>query len=1047
MKNKQLKIIKARCLMFDAWKEINKNFRVFPCFPWAKKILFMTFMFFMVNITAYSAEPAKLAIIGDTQNCGIEIDLLTAKLAKDKNIILLERSDIDKILAENEIFLSDISKQSVKIGKIIGADAVIVIEQFKNKKKTYISSRLVRVAEAVIIDNIILPRGKTSETFNWSNAVTHKLKPSIQKVNKKLDDITTVSMLNIRNFDLDIKNQILSTQITKLLSHKLMMSENMSVNERWNMAEVSFEKTLSEKNIDAKYMTGSAIVDGKLKKDGDKLTVSLSLKFANSAETKEIIITGKEDNLPELINKISDSVLQSMNISNKKSNWDIIKEAQTYFEEAKWLYNCGFYKEAQSSADSASALGLKNDELEMLRIKCYGGEPLAFVRSYWIANYNGVNSVSHFDFDIKLIIDNAIYLLEILNNKEKHKYLDKIEMYYIISYASKILEKAYENKLSKNEKYKYKLKRIRFLIRNSYQNAKNGKSLFFYYSQYWNETPMETLNLLKSEYLKALGRKYQPKPFYSRKALIDWENGDNDNLKNIWIDYIRNLWKSKNDKIKIIAVIMFMRTPQKWNKIIIIEPKEIIKYLWSKRESLPLSKYKDGYSHILWCAFREEPKMLSKLLDYFLSHNSKFSLEFGTSLANCIPSPKKDEKYNSKKLEVFKIIYKILEEYKTKKSDLIYYINKRDTVQNYDEFYKNNFLSQFISDKNSLVAKEVFNPKDSFKYNINYQQNNDKIFLFRENKILYFNMNNSAFSDISLPKNENVNFIIDMKDKKYPYAAITYKNELKIYSARLGEWQKKMVLPISNIEFITSKNSKIYIAFGKKYNSGKLEQSGIVSFDFITNKLTTIAHNILKDTKTPLNNIPVYRINDFFLQDNTLAIFCEFENSNSTLIKYNIITKKWTKTEGYRGRRYQKDNYLFNYKWGFVNNIETLDLLVNNKNPNEGKFNIPNIYSSYDYIYDEDNSCLYYFKNTDLVVVYSGTNNIHKIPLELENYNDSVYLYGSSFVSMNSKNIYFKHNSFLYKISKNKIFNYTNNQSKSPSIKYKKFYVNKTWLD
>ncbi len=117
-------------------------------------------------------------------------------------------------------------------------------------------------------------------------------------------------------------------------------------------------------------------------------------------------------------------------------------------------------------------------------------------------------------------------------------------------------------------------------------------------------------------------------------------------------------------------------------------------------------------------------------------------------------------------------------------------------------------------------------------------------------------------------------------------------------------------------------------------------------------------------------------------------------------------------------------------------------MIVNHSNNNKkSKFKIPPLFTSYDYIYDKDYDCLYYFEKEELVVITRGKNNIHKIHLKLENNNDNVYLYGSNFVYMSSQFIYLKnhYSNSLYKLSKKDIFNYTNNQTKTPNIPYKSY--------
>ena len=63
----------------------------------------------VVNFSLPAAEkPANIAIIDLDGGYGEAVDLLIVELAQQKDLIILERSEIDKILKEHEIALSNI---------------------------------------------------------------------------------------------------------------------------------------------------------------------------------------------------------------------------------------------------------------------------------------------------------------------------------------------------------------------------------------------------------------------------------------------------------------------------------------------------------------------------------------------------------------------------------------------------------------------------------------------------------------------------------------------------------------------------------------------------------------------------------------------------------------------------------------------------------------------------------------------------------------------------------------------------------------------------
>ena len=77
-------------------------------------------------------ETQRWAIVAasDLQGDGL-VDLLTAKLSQDESLQLVERADVARVLDELSLQANGFvdPKQAVKFGKILSADAILVIEK------------------------------------------------------------------------------------------------------------------------------------------------------------------------------------------------------------------------------------------------------------------------------------------------------------------------------------------------------------------------------------------------------------------------------------------------------------------------------------------------------------------------------------------------------------------------------------------------------------------------------------------------------------------------------------------------------------------------------------------------------------------------------------------------------------------------------------------------------------------------------------------------------------------------------------------------------
>ena len=99
------------------------------------------------------AAQTRIAVLGDVEQNRAEIDCLTAALSKDQNISLVERSAIDKIIAEQKLSaLGMNTADAVKAGAMLGAKGVIAIKSFEWEGKPVLSASLVATDSGAILD-------------------------------------------------------------------------------------------------------------------------------------------------------------------------------------------------------------------------------------------------------------------------------------------------------------------------------------------------------------------------------------------------------------------------------------------------------------------------------------------------------------------------------------------------------------------------------------------------------------------------------------------------------------------------------------------------------------------------------------------------------------------------------------------------------------------------------------------------------------------------------------------------------------------------------
>jgi len=318
---------------------------------------------------AEKRKPVKIAIIGDTEKFLPQLDMLTVKLSEDPNLSLLERSDWNYLLRERTISASKIGQSGVEIGRLLGADALIILTEDIVANKKVLLTKLVAVKSGVILDSIASPVKSNKETFDLSSEIEFRFKPKIEKLNSQTKK-TVISMLNIRAAISSPDLLAVEHDLNAILAHRLMREQNLLVSERWNMAEADLENNLGN-STPPKYASGSVILDGVISAV-DKKTIEVKLTFQKSDGTKRTVkVKGRKDAIIEIVDELTDKCLEITDTLKNPKAWDTTKEADEYLKEGVWAEAAGLYLKAAKSAESAWALGNRSEALAYLRIRSY----------------------------------------------------------------------------------------------------------------------------------------------------------------------------------------------------------------------------------------------------------------------------------------------------------------------------------------------------------------------------------------------------------------------------------------------------------------------------------------------------------------------------------------------------------------------------------------------------------------------------------------------------------------------------------------------------
>lgn len=337
-----------------------------------KFFLLLTVFCVTGRILAQTNPPVKLALISETDEALPAADLLTAKFSGNDQIQLVERDQIEKVYQEQG--LSAANTDYLKLGHLLGADGILLLNVVRTPQATNLMARLIAVKPGVILSDAGFD-WPLKDTVQWSDSAAAYLDSFLPKLTVLLKDAIPVSVVNLRSAISSTAAAETERQLKLLVIQRLSQERQLFVLERQKMQLLSDEKGL--KADDSAFWDGSYLLEGVVDQNGyspDTVTINARLTPPKGGAPVLFAVSGSRTNLTEVINQLAAQVNDALKIQSTAPAWNAADEAVQFFKEAQWALRWGAYAEAQSAADSAWALGKKDLECALVRVKAYLAE-------------------------------------------------------------------------------------------------------------------------------------------------------------------------------------------------------------------------------------------------------------------------------------------------------------------------------------------------------------------------------------------------------------------------------------------------------------------------------------------------------------------------------------------------------------------------------------------------------------------------------------------------------------------------------------------------
>lgn len=324
-----------------------------------------------------SPAPVRLAIVSESPDTVAAADLLTAELSKNSSVQLLERTEIEKVISEQQLSLNNLD--CLKLGHLLGADGLLALQSVAEGTNIILNAQLVAVKQGVILTDERFGRPAQNASA-WSANIIGHLEPLLPKLGVLPQDAIPISVVNFHAGVRTAEAAELERQVFFLTVERLVQEKRLFVLERKRMQALSEEKELSSTEAEP-FWNGKYLLDGAIDRNGFNLdVVTISARMIPPGGNPVLIeASGSRTNCVEVVNQLAGKVLAALKLDANPAAWNTVDEADKFFKEAQWNLAWKIFPQARQSAEAAWALGKHDTDCMNLRVRTFMPPPDAGV--------------------------------------------------------------------------------------------------------------------------------------------------------------------------------------------------------------------------------------------------------------------------------------------------------------------------------------------------------------------------------------------------------------------------------------------------------------------------------------------------------------------------------------------------------------------------------------------------------------------------------------------------------------------------------------------
>lgn len=317
-----------------------------------------------------NTAPLRLAIVAENGLPPMLGDLLTVEFSAAPGLALLERAEVERVYREQR--LAGAGADPVQMGRLLGADGLVLLGLIREGTNQFVGARLVAVKPGVIIATTRTP-WPMPDAPGWARWTADYLGLRTAKLTVKANEAIPISFVFMRSTVKSPVTENTERQINPLIIERLAREPELFVLERRRMDALQDEKFLAGTDA-ASFWNGSYLLEGVLDRDGysqQNMTISARLIPPGGGAPELIELSGDRASVAALANRLAERLREILRLKSSPPSWSPGAEALRYLEQAEWALKWDLAAEARSAADSAWALGEQTLRCATTRMNAY----------------------------------------------------------------------------------------------------------------------------------------------------------------------------------------------------------------------------------------------------------------------------------------------------------------------------------------------------------------------------------------------------------------------------------------------------------------------------------------------------------------------------------------------------------------------------------------------------------------------------------------------------------------------------------------------------